>query len=176
MSVAKKTGLQDFAFEQLAKETVEIQAENNEQVAIFSSQWAANKYNLPIIKEDVGFYIEALGGFPGPYLNQVEKQIESEGYLKLLDGIQNRKAHWQYSIAFCEPKKRPIVFSAHLDGVVANSVKGQSGWFTDKIFIPDKQTQTISELLDEKIYRRNNNHYVKLFNFLKKQKPADHKQ
>ena len=51
------------AIEQLPKETPEIQAKTNREVAEFSAQWAANKFGLPVIKEDVGMYIEALGGF-----------------------------------------------------------------------------------------------------------------
>lgn len=166
-SVVKQFKLDRYSFEQLTEETIEIQAENNEQVAMFSSQWASRKYNLPVIKEDVGFYIEALNGFPGPYLSQVEKQIKTGGFLKLLGESENRNAYWQYSVAICFPEQEPVVFSTIQKGKIAITAKGKSGWYTDKIFIQVGQEKTVSELLDNNTYKRDNQHYEKLFEYLK---------
>lgn len=166
LSVVDLLGFNKYVFEQLKTETVEIQAENNEQVANYSSKWAANKFNLPIIKEDVGLYIDALDGFPGPYLAQIEKQLKSVGYLKLLEKSNNRQAHWLYSVSFCQPKQEPIVFSTIQEGVIAHKAKGSGGSFTDKIFIQQNETKTIGELLAENKYQRNNKHYQKLLCYL----------
>lgn len=166
MSVVNSLGFNKYAFEQLNEETVEIQAENNEQVANYSSQWAANKFKLPIIKEDVSFYIAALDGFPGPYLSQIEKQIKSSGYLKLLQNCPNRQAHWQYSVSFCQPGQQPIAFSAIQHGTIAKQARGECGSFTDKIFVQKNESKTICELLDENMYQRHNEHYQKLLAYL----------
>ncbi len=165
--VAKKYKLNNYKFEQLAGEIIEIQAEDNEQVAKFSSKWASKKYNLPIIKEDVGFYIERLKGFPGPYLSQVENQLETSGFLQLLNNSENRNAYWQYSIAICFPNQKPVVFSTIQKGEIAAAAKGKSGWHTDKLFIQDGQEKTISELLDANNYHRDNRHYEKLLEYLR---------
>lgn len=155
-----------FAVEQLSEETPELQAKTNREVAEFSAEWAANKFNLPVLKEDVGLYIESLDGFPGVYLNQIEKWIKSEGYLKLLGNVNNRAAYWEYAIAYCEPNKKPISFYTHQPGEIATEIKGNSGYFTDKIFIPKGQTKTIAELLDDNTYVRNDNHYKQLLDYL----------
>ena len=76
--------------EQLAEESPEIQSTNNGQIAEFSAWSMAQKYNFPVLKEDIGMYIHALRGFPGPYLNQIEKWIETDGFLQLLRDKKDR--------------------------------------------------------------------------------------
>lgn len=154
-------------FEQLSKITPEIQAENSAEVAKFSAQWAAEQVNSSVICEDVGLYIEALSGFPGPYLSQVEKWLKPEGFLKLMVGEKNRKAKWEYAVAFCSPKTKPVSFSAFQEGCISQEAKGKSGWHTDKIFIPKGENKTIAELRDSNEYRRNQDHYQKLISYLK---------
>lgn len=162
----KRVHVDGLIFEQLSVETPEIQAVNNREVAEFSAKWAAEKFNLPVLKEDVGMYIHSLGGFPGPYLSQVEKWIKSEGYLKLLDGENDRSAHWEYAIAFCEPGGDPVSFYVQAEGVFSKEIKGEAGWFTDKVFIQNGQTKTIGELLFENTYVRKEDHYDQLKEFL----------
>ena len=161
--------LRDISFEQLSVETPEIQAVNNREVAEFSAKWAADKFNTPVLKEDVGMYLHALGGFPGPYLSQVEKWIKSEGYLKLHTGETDRTAHWEYAIAYCEPGNNPISFFVQDEGIISTEIKGEAGWFTDKIFIQNNQTKTIGELLHDDAYIRKEDHYDQLKEYLLKQ-------
>lgn len=166
--VVKNFSFNKFEFKQLNHNTVEIQANDNEEVASYSSWWASHEFNCSVIKEDVGFYINSLNGFPGPYLSQIEKQIKSEGFINLLNETQDRTAFWQYSVSCCHPNFQPITFSAIQHGNIARKPRGKSGWFADKIFIPSGKKETISELLDNNKYERNNNHYKKLLYYLLK--------
>lgn len=154
-------------FEQLSIDTPEIQAQNNRLVAEYSAQWVANNQQKSVICEDVGLYINAYGGFPGPFLSQVEKWIETTGFLKLMDGVEDRSAYWEYAVAYCEPEKEPVSFHTIYTGNIALEARGNDGWFADKVFIPDGESQTIAELLDQKLYRRNRDHYEKLIEYLK---------
>lgn len=154
-------------FEQLAIATPEIQAENNRLIAEYSAQWAATSQGKAVICEDVGLFINAYGGFPGPYLSQVEKWLKTPGFLKLMEGEKDRSAYWEYAVAYCEPGKQPVSFHTIHTGTIAFEAKGEDGWYADKIFIPEEKTKTIAQLLDEKIYRRNRDHYEKLVEYLK---------
>ncbi|GIW57640.1 MAG: non-canonical purine NTP pyrophosphatase [Candidatus Dojkabacteria bacterium] len=154
--------------EQLSEETPEIQAPNNRQIAEFSAWFTAQKINLPVITEDVGLYIQTLRGFPGPYLNQIEKWIETDGFLQLLLNKKDRSAYWEYAISYCEPRQTPKTFYTHQKGSIAKEAKGNSGWYMDKIFIPEGQVKTISELLDNREYVRNDDHYLQLKEYLLK--------
>jgi non-canonical purine NTP pyrophosphatase (RdgB/HAM1 family) len=167
LSVVSDLSFNRFTFEQLPEDSIEIQADNNRDISAFSSKWASDKFQLPIIKEDVGFYIESLAGFPGPYLSQVEKQIKSNGFLQLLENAVDRRAHWEYSVSICFPDQEPVTFSAIQNGYIASGMRGNSGWYADKIFVMENQTKTISELLDDRTYKRNNDHYIELIKYLK---------
>lgn len=158
--------IQGIALEQLSEETPEIQEANNQEIAAFSAEWAANKFNVPVIKEDIGLYIDTLKGFPGPYLNQIEKWIETDGFIKLMTDKENRSAYWEYAISYCEPGQSPVTFYTHQKGSIATEARGKSGWYADKIFIPEEQTKTIAELLDENTYIRNEKHYSQLKKYL----------
>ena len=153
-------------FKKLKKVIPEIQAKSNGEVAEFSASWAANNYGFPVIKEDVGLYIDALSGFPGPYLSQVEKWIRKEGLLRLMTRIKNRKAYWEYAIAYCEPGRKAVSFSTIQWGVISEKARGKGGYDSDKIFIPNDSNKTIAELIDVGRYVRNDVHYHQLGNYL----------
>jgi XTP/dITP diphosphohydrolase len=155
-----------FLLERLDVNTPEIQADDNLSVAEYSAKWAANTYNLPVITEDVGIYIDELNGFPGPYLSQVEKQIGAAGFLKLLEDKSSRAAYWEYVVSFCNPGDDPVSFTATQHGEIALDKSGTVGWDMGKIFIPTGQVMTISALLDEQRYVRNNSHYTDLKKYL----------
>ena len=158
--------LDSIEISQLKEETPEIQAKNNRLIAEFSAKWAADTFNHPVIKEDVGIYIESLAGFPGPYLSDVEKQLQTDGFLRLLDGKGHRSAYWEYAVAFCEPGKEPVSFYTHQKGTIATEARGETGWYMDKIFIPEGHNKTIAELLETNEYIRNEDHYHKLKEYL----------
>jgi len=159
--------LDQYTVHQLEIEIPEIQAQTNREVANFSAQWAASKTKHTVLKEDIGIYIHALDGFPGVYLSDIEKQIKSEGFLHLLGGVEDRSAHWEYAISYCEPGEDPISFYTHQEGIISHEPLGQSGWFMDKIFIPKGKEKTIAQLLDDDEYIRNNDHYKKLEEYLR---------
>ena len=48
-------------------QTTEIQADSVEEVAMHSAKVASEKLKCDVLKNDTGLYIDALGGFPGPY-------------------------------------------------------------------------------------------------------------
>lgn len=157
-----------FEFVQISELTPEIQAATNAEIALFSAKWAAEKFNKPVICEDVGLYINAFDGFPGPYLSQIEKWLKTDGFLKLTNDIVDKSAQWEYSVAFCMPKKNPVSFSTFSKGRISKKAQGKGGWYVDKIFIPDNDTRTIAQLLDLGIYKRNKKHYENLIKYLEK--------
>jgi len=164
IALVKITGL---IFQKLEQNTPEIQSMENKEIAEFSASWAANKFRLPIIKEDVGLFIDALNGFPGPYLSSVESLIKSNGFIKLMHNKTNRKAYWNYAISFCEPDQSPVSFSTIQKGTIALKAKGNAGYESDKIFIPSDSNRTIAELLETKQFVRNSEHYVMLEKYLR---------
>ena len=100
-------------------ETTEIQADTVEEVAMHSAKEASDKLKCAVLKNDTGLYVEALGGFPGPYTHYVDEKLGEDGLLKLLEGVENRKACFIEAFAYCEYGKEPIVFKSITKGTIA---------------------------------------------------------
>lgn len=83
--------------------TPEIQSHDVEEVSKYSAEYAAQKLNKPVIKSDVGYYIEALNGFPGPFLRYINDYLTSEEILKLMDGKENRVILLKECLTFATP-------------------------------------------------------------------------
>lgn len=124
----------------------EIQADNAEEVAAFSAQYAANYCSKPVLKADSGLFIEALNGLPGVYTSQFQKLLGPEKLLKLLEGEANRKARIVYALAFCRPGENPVMFVSDCEGVISEQIRGKEGMLIDFLFIPQGSNQTLGEL------------------------------
>ena len=99
-----------FTIDNIKMETVEIQADDVEDVAKYSATWACQKLNCPVLKNDSGLFVEALNGFPGVYTHYVDDTLGEDGILKLLEGVENRKAYFKEVLAYCEPGKEPVTY------------------------------------------------------------------
>lgn len=130
-------------------DTTEIQADTVEEVAMHSAKEASEKLKMDVLKNDTGLYVEALGGFPGPYTHYVDEKIGEDGLLKLLKGIKNRNACFIEAFAYCEYGKDPIVFKSITKGKIATSKSGKYGWSWDFIFIPDGYEKTMANYPDD---------------------------
>ena len=164
--------LPGFEIHRLNQETVEIQAQTNEEVALHSAIQAAKDTGEIVITEDVGLFIDALNGFPGVYLKDMETMLGADGFLKLMANKTSRQAYWCYSVAIAEPTGQAAVFSTQLDGTIANRKLGSGGWEIDQIFIVKGKTQTIAQELETGVYVRNNDHYKQLKDYLIRLKAA----
>lgn len=149
-------------------ETTEIQANTVEEVAMYSAKEASDKLKCDVLKNDTGLYVEALGGFPGPYTHYVDEKLGEDGLLKLLEGIENRRACFIGAFAYCEYGKDPIVFKSVTKGKIAHKKSGIYGWSWDFIFIPDGYDKTLGNYPDEeRCLAWNTDAYKELANFLK---------
>ena len=127
-------------------ETPEIQSLDCKEVSNYSSKYACDLLNKPVLKNDTGFYIEELDGFPGALAKYAEDTINPEGFVKLLEGKENRNAYWIEALSYCEPGKDPIVFASKTPGTIAKEVREGRGHGYDKIFIPDGDSRTFSQM------------------------------
>ncbi len=153
--------------EQIQMETPEIQGIDSKEIAQYSVKFAGEKLDKPVIKLDVSFHINALNGFPGPFIKYINQWLEPEYILKMLEGVKDRSCYWTDSLAFYN-KGQLKVFSANEEGVIAGKVRGENGWGMDKIFIPKGQTRTKAELSnEERIKICNNGHWEQFIKFIK---------
>lgn len=134
---------------------IEIQAKTCAEVVAFTVKYVADKLGKPVIKADAGFYIDALGGLPGPYSAYFDKQIGIKKFLEMFKNEKNRKARIENCWGYCEPNQAPKVFCDGSTGTIAIKASGKSGRWLDKFFIPDGETETLSAIRD-KDYEKSN--------------------
>ena len=138
-----------FEIENIKIETPEIQADDVTEVAKYSAKWASEKLKCSVLKNDSGLFVESLKGFPGVYTHYAQDTIGEDGLLKLMEGVQDRKAYFKESVAYCEYGKEPIVFEGITKGSIAKQKSGKYGWSWDFVFIPEGETKTLGCFPDE---------------------------
>ncbi len=71
--------------EQLDKDYPEIQASSSLEVARHTVEQALEDYDRPVIREDHSVYLDAIPGFPGPYMSYFDSEISAETLLDILE-------------------------------------------------------------------------------------------
>jgi XTP/dITP diphosphohydrolase len=128
-------------------ETIEIQADKVENVAVASALDAVRKYRLPLIVEDAGLFVEALNGFPGPYSSYVFLTIGTDGILRLMSNVNKRNAFFESVVAFFSPElKMPKCFYGKIAGKITEHIRGSQGFGFDPVFRPEKSGKTLAEM------------------------------
>lgn len=140
----------DIAAAMVKMRTLEVQDDDIENIARVRVLYAVREVNLPVIVEDAGLFIDALGGFPGPYSSYVYRKIGLGGILKLLNGVSNRSARFRSVVAFCDPNNNLRCFHGVVEGRITLEVRGFGGFGFDPIFEPNELPgKTFGEMTTE---------------------------
>ncbi|RLI85084.1 MAG: non-canonical purine NTP pyrophosphatase, RdgB/HAM1 family [Archaeoglobales archaeon] len=126
---------------------LEPQGSSLEEIAKLSAEALSEELKEPFFLEDSGLFVEALKGFPGPYSSYVFKTIGNEGIVKLMDGVENRKAYFLAVVAYFDGEKVQI-FTGKVEGEIATEMRGDRGFGFDPIFLYG--SKTFAEMGDEK--------------------------
>lgn len=157
-----------FELDNVRMDVPEIQDDSTEEIAKYSAKYASDKLKCAVLKNDSGLCVDALNGFPGPYTHYVDDTLGEDGLLKLLDGVENRKAHFIEVLAYCEYGKEPIAFTAMTPGTISKTKQGEYGWSWDFIFIPDGEEKTLGCFNDDIRFKYwSMDAYTKLAQYLK---------
>ncbi len=120
-------------------DTPEIQSQSVEEVSEYSALYAAKKLNTPVIKSDVGYYIEELNGFPGPFLKYINSMLTSEDIIKLMVNKHNRTIKLKECLTYATPEGEVKQFLSIEEATISTEPKGKGSTF-DKIVIFKGQT------------------------------------
>lgn len=147
----------------------EMQADSLEMVIIQGLEWLLQHYKRPLVADDSGLFIDALGGFPGVYSAYAYKTIGLDGVLKLMGGAEKRSARFECVLGFAKPDSEPLLFKGVSEGKISESKKGAKGFGFDPIFIPAGYEKTFAELPMEEKNRLSHRGraFEKFFQYLK---------
>ena len=127
--------------------TIEIQDDDIENIAKASAIDAVERCGLPVFVEDAGLFIDALGGFPGPYSSYVYRTIGTQGIIELMDKVKKRDAYFHSVVAFSSPEKPTKCFHGKVKGKISREERGNLGFGFDPVFEPlGGQDKTFAEM------------------------------
>ncbi|MCH5210984.1 MAG: XTP/dITP diphosphatase [Oscillospiraceae bacterium] len=125
-----------------------------EKNALIKARAVAMLCDYPILADDSGICVEALGGAPGVRSARYagDNATDSDKINKLLselDGAENRNAKFVTSVAFIFPNGREITAFGEVKGSITHEPKGENGFGYDPVFYSDELGKTFAESSDE---------------------------
>ncbi len=144
----------EVKFVEPPREKGETFCENAYEKASYYSQ----KLGLPVIAEDSGLEVEALGGKPGVYSSRFagENATDEENNRKLIEelarlGIKESRARYVSFVFLAFPEGMGIWSCGEVRGKVITEPRGTGGFGYDPLFVPEGFSKTMAELsLEEK--------------------------
>ena len=136
------------------RETGKTFTENSKLKVKFFSKYV----NYPIISDDSGLCIKALGDKPGIHSARFAKK--HGGFFKAMKFIlkkikkeKNRTATFVCSLSYYDKKGKIVSAVGKLKGKISTKIKGHNGFGYDPIFIPFKKKITFAQMLKSKKIR-----------------------
>ncbi len=123
----------------------EVQSMDLEHVAKRKAEVAFDLLKKPLIVDDVGVFIEAWNGFPGPFAKYLFESLGYDGILRLLEKEDNRNVIVRSAVGYHDGKN-VHVFVGEAKGKLTRQKRGERGWGFDPIIIPEGFDQTFAEM------------------------------
>ncbi|PSH01261.1 MAG: hypothetical protein BRC27_02625 [Nanohaloarchaea archaeon SW_10_44_10] len=140
------------------EEVAERKVMDSYQEAVLNQEVGSVDY---FIVEDTGFYVEALGGFPGAEAAFFAGTAGADRLLKLMENEENRDAYFRTAIAVYMPGKDEVeIFTGKMRGKVPERKRGESHPHLpyNSYFVPDhgngKSLAENPDLKNEEMHRR----------------------
>ena len=132
---------------------IEETGESLEENAFLKANTLYQHCGLPVLADDSGLLVDALGGHPGVRSARYAGENASDGQnmdklLLELKGISDRQARFKTVLAWIEDGKASY-FLGEVIGKIAEEVRGSNGFGYDPLFIPEGHEKTFGELPPE---------------------------
>jgi XTP/dITP diphosphohydrolase len=144
--------LRDLQIDMDVEETGTTFAEN----ALIKAQAYAQAANMLALADDSGLEIDALGGAPGIYSARFagRETPYEERFRLILARLQDipssqRTARFRCAIALAEPSGDTRVVEGTIEGLIADSPRGENGFGYDPIFLVPGTGRTTAEMTPE---------------------------
>ena len=153
---------------------VEETGETYEENAYLKAYHFYQKYKMNVIADDSGLSVDYLDGAPGVYsaryaFDGCTPKDNRVKLLKVMDGVENRSAHFICSICYINEEGKARFFIGSSDGKIMTEEKGDTSFGYDCIFFSDDLNMSFGEAKEEDKNRiSHRGRAVKLFaNYLK---------
>ncbi len=142
----------DFQLKQLDTDYPEIQASNSLEIARNTVEKALAEHEKTVIREDHSIYLNAVPGFPGPYISYFDKNLPAERLLELLKDEEDRTGYFEIGTVLGLPNGEIKEYEFKVPIKIAHEIKGdRRNW--DRILMLKNSSKTFAESKNES--RRN---------------------
>lgn len=133
-------------FDEDVEETGTTFSEN----ALIKARAACKALAIPVIADDSGLCVKALGGAPGVHSARYcgrhgDDQANRTLLLKNMQGIEDRAAWFESAIALVFPDGKEIVVSGKTHGRILHEEVGEHGFGYDSLFYSDDLQKSFAE-------------------------------
>lgn len=135
---------------QLSFHVPEVQDVSCEEIARQSAIYAAKESGSVCVVLDAGFFIDALNGFPGPFVKYTNEWLSEERLLRMLDKDDDRTAYFTDALAVGFPDGTAKVFTHKTMGRLAKEGDYVSSkWPANSLFIPNGYSTTLGSMTEQ---------------------------
>ncbi len=122
-----------------------------EENASIKALFVGRELGVPVLADDSGFEVDALGGEPGVYsarfMGGADSRVQCSEIIKRLSLVSQRSARFVCVLALYRPAEdRLSLFRGECEGKVSLVAQGNQGFGYDPIFIPDGCDRTFAQL------------------------------
>ncbi|MFQ6165987.1 XTP/dITP diphosphatase [Limosilactobacillus reuteri] len=123
-----------------------------EENAAIKATTAANELQLPVMADDSGLMVDALGGAPGVrsarYAGDHDDAANNVKLLSALNGVpdEKRTAHFHTTIVGIKPDGTKLVANGRVDGHILYQLTGENGFGYDPLFYVDELGKSMAQL------------------------------
>jgi XTP/dITP diphosphohydrolase len=119
--------------------------------AVLKVNYFSRFTDLPVISDDSGLCINALGGKPGIYSARWAKKYGSFSsamrfILKKMKNRRNRSAAFVCSLSLKYPKEKIVTVTGKITGSISHKILGSRGFGYDPIFVPRSKSITFGQM------------------------------
>lgn len=123
----------------------EIQASTLEQIVTAKLDRARQAFDAPLLVEDVALGLDALGGFPGPYVKWLLEAAGGSGIASIARSLPTRRATARCALALWDGATTSL-FVGETAGEILPEPRGQGGFGWDAWFLPSGSDRTYAEM------------------------------
>jgi XTP/dITP diphosphohydrolase len=142
----------DIGFAEEVEETGDTLRAN----ALIKARALAARTSHPVLSDDSGLEVDALGGAPGVYSARYATAEEAAGQkqaaanraklLRAMQGKTDRAARFRCTLCYLEPGAEPRFYEGVCEGEIIGEERGEGGFGYDALFIPLGFNRTFGEL------------------------------
>ena len=124
-----------------------------EQNATIKATEIAKFTNICVLADDTGLCVDYLGGQPGVnsarYAGNHDDKANRVKLLKQLEGIENRKAHFETCVVLLYPDGNKLIAHGFVEGKILTEELGENGFGYDSLFYCNELSKTFGEATEE---------------------------